>query len=264
MRLLIAASLAAVLLSSSSQAATQEPATRADAAHASPNVTPAAVPIYQPNPELLFVPLFTPCRAFNLQVPARTTKALTIGGTGSLKTQGGPAGGCGVPATASAVAITLSAFQATAAGAAVAWAAGATKPVTLTVSFEKTIRSTTGTTVGLRGGMMDLFSNAPAKFTGDVTGYYLLPLAGFISPSGSPYSGSPRITGATKTATGTYEVTFDRNIRYCAATATVYVSNYIVSVSTWFDSSRPDTARVSIWNNAGAAVDQYFYIIVKC
>jgi len=97
-----------------------------------------------------------------------------------------------------------------------------------------------------------------------VNGYYVKPLAGMITPGGDPYSGSSRILSATNTGTGVYQVKFDRNIRYCAATATVYSSGYYASTSTWFDSTRPDTVQVRVYNAAGAAVNQYFYVNVAC
>jgi hypothetical protein len=119
-------------------------------------------------------------------------------------------------------------------------------------------------TIGTGGQVSAYVNGAATNLLLDVTGYYVAPMAGFISPSGSPYSGTSRIIGAAHVGTGTYEVQFDRNIRYCSATANPYVSNYYASTSTWFDSTRPDTVRVNLWNSDGAAVDQYFYIKVEC
>ena len=107
-------------------------------------------------------------------------------------------------------------------------------------------------------------TGGPAGLIITVQGYYEKPLAGFISPSGSPYSGSSRIINGSRTSAGVYEVQFDRNIRYCSANATAYVSNYYASATTWYDSSRPDTVRVYVWDANGAAADQYFYIQVNC
>jgi hypothetical protein len=225
-------------------------------------VAPAAAPVYQPASELLFVPLLTPCRAFKVGVSA--PKVLNIGGTTGFEPQGGEQDGCGIPITAAAVAITLTALNPAAQGIAVAWAAGSTKPAVITASFQRRVRSTTAATVALGGGQLQLSASTPAKFRGDVTGYYVRPMAGMISPTGLPYSGTPRIVAANRTSTGVFEVTFDRNIRYCTATATIYVSSYYASASTWYDSTHPDTVRVQIFDANGVPQDQYFYISVRC
>ena len=244
MRMSIAAGLTAVLLSSS--------------------FAGAAPPTYQPPSETLFVPLPAPCRAFDVRVSQNTVKMLRIGGTAGFRAQKGKIGGCGVPDSATAVSISLSASGAPAAGRATAWPRGVGRPASITMSFPRRDMATTGATVALGSGKINIFPTQRARFIGDVTGYYVKPLAGFISSSGSPYSGSSRIVSSSRIETGVYEVVFDRNIRYCAATATVYVGNYYASTTTWFDSSRTNTARVFVWDAGGAAADQYFYISVRC
>jgi hypothetical protein len=104
----------------------------------------------------------------------------------------------------------------------------------------------------------------PTDLVIDVFGYYVKSLAAMISDAGAPYSGSSRILSATRTAAGVYEVTFDRNVRYCAATATVYATGYYASTSTWFDAARPDRVQVKVYSATGAAVNQFFYINVVC
>jgi hypothetical protein len=262
MRPLTITGLAVVLLSSPSLGAAPEPATGADATSAISEVAQAGAPLYQPTSEMLFVPLLTPCRAFKISLSA--PKVLNIGGTKGFRPQGGRRVGCGVPITASAVAITLTAWGAAAPGTAVAWAKGSAKPDVVTASFLRKFSSTTAATVVLEGGQIKLSASVPAKFRGDVTGYYVRPMAGMISPSGLPYSGTSRITGGARTSSGIYEVTFDRDIRYCSATATVYATGYYASASTFYDSTRPDTVRVWIFDATGAAKDQYFYISVRC
>lgn len=244
MRLLIAAGLAVVLLSP---------------------LSAGAEPTFQPPSEMLFVPLPTPCRAFSVRANAKAIERLHISGTAGFPGQNGKAGGCGVPESATAVSISLSASGAPAAGQATAWRNGVGRPKTITMSFPRHDMVTTGATVALgTGGRMNIFPTQSARFIGDVTGYYVKPLAGMISVSGTPYAGSSRIVSSTKTAVGVYNVVFDRDIRYCTATVTGYSSGYYASTSTYYDSSNPNMVRVYLWNAAGVAADQYFYISVRC
>jgi hypothetical protein len=227
-------------------------------------------PVYQPTAEMHFVPV-PPCRIVDTRPGTKlgvgAQRAFNVTGTTGFSGQGGNSSGCGIPAGATAVAVNLLSFGATHAGFVRAWANGASEPATAVLAYPRSVTASGGATIAIAATEPSLRVHnyqGATDLTIGVTGYYVKPLAGFISPSGSPYSGSSRILSAAHIATGLYEVQFDRNIRYCAAQATAYVSNYFASVSTWFDSTRPDTARVYLWNNAGTAVDQYFYISVEC
>jgi hypothetical protein len=240
------------------------PAALSDSIHAH------AAPVYQPAAEMHFVPI-TPCRIVDTRpgtkLGAGAQRAFYVTGATGFAGQGGNSSGCGIPAGATAIAVNLLTFGATHAGYTRAWANGTSEPVSAVLAYPRSVTASGGATVAIAPTEPSLRVHnyqGATDLTIGVTGYYVKPLAGFISPSGSPYSGSSRIVSAAHPATGVYEVQFDRNIRYCAAQATVYVSNYFASVSTWFDSSRPDTARVNLWTNAGAAADQYFYISVEC
>jgi hypothetical protein len=227
-------------------------------------MAPLVAPVYQPAPELHFVPL-SACRAFKVQIAKAGKKTLTIAGTASFPAQGGTNGGCGVPDSASAVSLSLSVKAAAAAGIGTAWPTGSTKPILTSIAFQKTDIAATNTIVPLSAaGKIDIASTQAATYIGDVQGYYVKPLAGFISSSGQPYSGSSRIINAARISTGVYEVQFDRVIRYCSSVVSSYVSNYFASASTWYDSTRTDTVRVWVWSAGGAPADQYFYISVNC
>jgi hypothetical protein len=45
---------------------------------------------------------------------------------------------------------------------------------------------------------------------------------------------------------------------------TIGVTGYSASISTWYDSTRPDTVRVNVWDANGNPADQYVYIHVDC
>jgi hypothetical protein len=205
MRIFFVAGLSIVL---SSATLAQEPA--ANGPDARKGVAETA-PVYQPTSQLDFVALSTGCRIFNVRVTATTPKALRVAGTAGFSAQGGKDGGCGIPETAVAVVITLSTKSAQDSGTAIIWPRGS-KPAIITTSFPKTAQVSTGTTLSLSDGRFKLFSTKTATFIGDVTGYYVLPMATMISPSGSPYSGASSVLAATRITTGIYEVQFDRTI----------------------------------------------------
>jgi hypothetical protein len=237
--------------------------------------TALAPPTYQPDSEAKFVPI-TPCRIVDTRIGTGTngtpfanlnTRTYYVGGTFGFAPQGGVSGGCGVPVGAVSVSAIITAVGPSHPGYLRVWSNGSTEPNSTILNYA-TVSTGTGFTATINAGsaysMKVRNYGGPTEVVIDILGYSVKPLAGFISPSGAPYAGSSRIVSATQIGTGVYEVQFNRNIRYCAAVTTVYVSNYYSSVTTWYDSARPDTARVYVWDNAGAAVDQYFYIQVQC
>jgi hypothetical protein len=234
-------------------------------------VAPRSAPTYQPDFETHYVPV-RPCRIVDTRIAGGklgdgAQRAFYVTGSTGFSGQGGHSGGCGVPAGATGVTVNLLSLGATHTGFMRAWPNGSSQPTAVVLAYLKTATESGAASLAIQSSEPSLrVGNFQAKtnLTIDVTGYYVKPLAGFISPSGTPYSGSSRIINAAHPATGVFEVQFDRNIRYCSATATPYVSSYYASVSTWFDSTRPDTVRVWVWDATGAAADQYFYINVEC
>lgn len=231
-----------------------------------------APPVYQPDAQAQYVSI-TPCRIVDTRVAGGklgnlTQRTYVVGGTSGFPAQGGTSGGCGIPVGATGIAATLIANTPDRGGYLRAWPAGITEPNATVLTYLAGPGNSTGATLSITPGTAA--SLTVRNHTGtidlviDVTGYYVKPLAAFISSSGQPYSGSSRILAASHIGTGVYEVQFDRSIRYCTAAVTAYVSSYFASASTWYDSSRPDTVRVWLWTAAGAAVDQYFYITVSC
>ena len=236
---------------------------------------PAAPPGYQPDFEAKYVPI-TPCRIVDTRAGTGTggtpignlqTRTYYVGGTFGFAPQGGKAGGCGIPVGVVSITATLTAATPAHAGFVRAWPNGQTEPSATVLNYS-TVNISAGTAVTINPSSAYSLKirnyNGPTDLIIDVTGYYVKPLAGMISADGDPYSGSSRVLAASKTGIGVYEVEFDRNIRYCSATATVYVSGYYASASTWFDSARQDTVQVKLFNPGGSLVDQFFYIQVAC
>ncbi len=237
----------------------------------------AAAPVYQPSSETSYVPV-GPCRIVDTRngtgvghtpIGANATRSYYVGGTVGFTPQGGHNGGCGIPVGAVAIDVTIATLNTVKSGAIVAVPNGtpmtsfgvATTQVGLIARTSSTLRINPSSAYALT---IKNVAPGSTNLVIDVRGYYVKPMAGFISPSGTPYSGTSRILGSARVATGVYDVQFDRNIRYCSAVANAYVSNYFAATSTWFDSTHPDTVRVYLYNTTGAAADQYFYIQVMC
>ena len=106
----------------------------------------------------------TPARVVSTTFLAKHSGTFTIGGHG------------GVPSTgAAAVAATISAVSPTASGALIAWAAGATRPSSVSIRFTATRSATNGAIIPLSTtGKIQIFNDSGGSVlvTVDVSGYY--------------------------------------------------------------------------------------------
>ena len=218
----------------------------------------------------------TPCRIVDTRsgvganrtpIANKQTRTYYVGGTFGFAPQGGKTGGCGVPTGAVAISSILTALSPARSGFVRAWPQGQSEPGATVLNYGVT---TSGTGVTLSINPLTAFAlnvrnyGGPTGLVVDVTGYYVKQLAGFISPSGGTYAGSSRIVSSARiTDPGVYEVTFDREIRYCAAVASPYYYNYYASTDSYGAASN-NTVRVRLFNSAGAAVNGYFSITVTC
>lgn len=227
----------------------------------------------QPAAEASYIAI-APCRIVDTRTGTGTgatpflstqTRTYYVGGTFGFTPQGGRSGGCGIPVGASAVSATVTAVDPSARGFVRLWPNGQTEPGATFFNY--------GTTSTSGGGAVPISTTSayavkvrnyggPTDITVDVFGYYIKPMAGMISDTGSPYAGSSRITGSVRTALGVYDVTFDRDVTYCAATVTVYYEGYYASSDTYALSS--NGVRVKVVTSTGAPADAYFYISVTC
>lgn len=264
--------LALLVVAGCAAAVSASVAQSAPVAHPSVRALPRSAPTFQPtSSETSYVPI-TPCRivdtrVFNHPLANNAVRAYYVTGTTGFDAQGGRSGGCGIPSGVVAVAASMVAVGAHAAGIMRMWPTGQAEPNATAIVYPKTAKvGASGTLsinsadpVALRvknyGGLVNLAI--------DVSGYYVKPLAGMISSGGTPYSGSSRIVSASRASAGVYDVQFDRDIRYCAAVASVYVSGYYASTTTFYGSD-PHSVRVYLYNSGGASVDQYFYLNVEC
>ncbi len=220
--------------------------------------------------ELLYVPV-APCRVIDTRngsgsggtpLGSNTSRSYYVAGTNGFTAQGGKPGGCGVPEAAQAVAATVLAYDPSAAGRLRTWPTGTTEPGVVTLYYGSS-SATTGTTINLATGAGRDASfrnnNATTDLIVDVTGYYVPAMYAYVSSSGSVIDHSGRLVSSSRTTTGLYTLVWDRDISSCAGTASSDVTGYIVSVYT-----TGSTSYVYVYNNAGAATDYWFNVVITC
>jgi hypothetical protein len=214
-------------------------------------VRPATTPLVPSPEEQLFTPM-PACRILDTRVhnkPAGTTAAtIQVTGTAGFPAQGGLAGGCAIPATATAVATTVMVTQEATRGYLEVYPAGATHR-TASVNFAKGLPLSNSLTLPITTGAgpnLTMRSNRRTQVVIDVTGYYVPQIQAYVRLSVTPayiYSGTSRVLSLTNPATGEAVLTFDRTVEQCAAQATPasdneYASGYTVGneaiVTAWY------------------------------
>jgi hypothetical protein len=163
-----------------------------------------------------------PCRLFdtrvhNSPIPAGSTRTLVVGGTADFPAQGGSSGGCGIPTTATAVTVSLSAVIPAGPGYLRAWPAGTTPPTATVLNYTKGFNITTGATIPVSSTGMTV--EAFASKTGlviDVTGYYQGTISASVDSTGALTSGNG-ILDTSRLGVGDYVITTDRDVSNCTA-----------------------------------------------
>lgn len=229
--------------------------------------TRTVAPVTAPS-ETGYVPV-TPCRLVDTKkaggrIKSGGTRAFHARGT-SLAAQGGHAGGCGIPAGATAITVTLTAFSATGTGTLVAYPGGTSTPAARSLSYRKGPATSAGTTTQL--GQNPDFRVRVSRRTHvqvDVTGYYAPPMAAFVATAGSLEFTTGRVLDSTHSGVGQYIVTFDRDVSQCSFQVTPYAFNWPVAVGP--QSGQPTQAHVYIHEQGAsvAAHDTSFFIQATC
>lgn len=236
----------------------------APSAAASANRIPVARPqsIYETLPR---------CRVFSSEgktIPVNALTTYVVSGTTGFEKQGGQAGGCGVPASATAVSLSLSTSRSGADGAVIIYPAGVASTALRSASIlaQKTLTTETTATLGV-DGKIRLKPSAAAAVEGTVAGYFAPPIAGLVSPGGAIYSGGARFVSATNPSAGVYQVKIDRDVTYCTPVVTPYnAGSGVYGVAYAFSG---DTVVVYTWyisstSHVETLYSFYFYLSVFC
>lgn len=234
---------------------------------ASKSVHAAAAAI--PASESAFRPIAA-CRAVDTRngggkVASGATRSFTIRGSGSMVSQGGPSGGCGIPASASGVTANVTVAEQTAPGYLSGSAAGASAATTNFVTYRSGINITANpvlslSPVGTEPSLSIFNHGSPAQVIIDVTGYYVPPITAYVTANGTVLTQTSRVLSVTRSEIGIYNVQVDTNVNACAAVATVAalpgasIRAYTVGAAT----------KVYITDKSGVLADADFNLLVVC
>ena len=222
----------------------------------------AAAKAQTPSTELVYARM-KPCRVFDTtktqKIPANSAKSFLISGPGDYAAQGGAANGCGVPASAQAVSINVTAINGAAAGTLSAMPyAQATS--TTTVRFPVTAPETIGGVVDLLQNRITLRTTNTVNAIGDVTGYYAEQIRGRINSDGSLGVSTSRVVSSALYGVGYYEVVIDRPVSECVVQASIDGSGPYPMSSYTLGSK----VVAQIYDLAGASSNRYWKFIVAC
>jgi hypothetical protein len=197
------------------------------------------------------------------------------GGEATFVQQGGNAGGCGIPSSASAIEATITAVDA-GSGFLRAWPANLTQPNATFMNYGPGLNISNTGTITLCGysgqscvNNQDLNLRAYGSATHlvvDVSGYYVPPMAAVVNFNGALTRNS-RAVSASRGATGIYFVAFDRDISQCtyfANLGNVLGSPQSGSVTATDLLINSTTVEVRTYSTAGALADRAFHLEVVC
>ena len=215
----------------------------------------------------LAVHTVSPCRLVDTRVAGGALSASSRDFTvvSTLTGQGGSSSGCGVPTTAVAIVANVTAVPQGKTGFLTAYPQGITRPTASTVNYATSGAIANSTTVSLSSsGKFTVYSNVSAHAVVDVIGYYTKPLYGLVTPSGGIFNGiSSGIVSIVHFATGSYTITFNRSIRYCAITSADLDFDETHDISV--DQSAGETqVSVRVTDAGSNLADTYFDIVATC
>jgi hypothetical protein len=205
-----------------------------------------------------YVPV-TPCRIVDTRkaigpISNGQTRSYYVSGTTSFVSQGGKSGGCGVPTGATAISASVTAVTPQGSGYVRAWPSNLAEPTATVLNYPKNINLGTGVTLSINQsstvGLKVKNYGGPTELVIDVLGYYDEPMGVVISPSGTQYAGTNRVTSVVRTQAGHYTVTFDRDVSGCRPIATMHGGNYYVSAG----EIGTNTVFVRAWGLSGSSV----------
>ena len=236
-------------------------------------------------PELTFVAI-APCRIANTtrattqtRIGVNATRNFTVRGTFGFAPQGGKSGGCGIPASASAIAATVNTINGAVqtqypTGYLLGFPTGGAVPTANFMAYRNGATSSNPTLTLRATGEPSLSIKSLAGSVAlaiDVTGYYTQPIEGLIytgssTASGYVYSGSPRLLSVTWIATGVADVTVDRDVSYCTPVAGAYTGTTYFADARGFSGNK---VRVYTWyvdssSHLPVLTNNYVYLTISC
>jgi hypothetical protein len=225
--------------------------------------------------ESRYVPI-VPCRLFSSVTagPGKFTPGQTrsINKGGDLASQGGKAGGCGIPNGATALEVNITAPLAEGNGYIRVWPDESVEQGSTFMNFTNVFNVSNAGTVDVDKGAVDVMDlkvyNARTHVIIDVLGYYVDDLLAVVNTNGSLARGTTG-TSSSKLSAGVYEVLFERDITGCAYTASVGLSTSSGSeadgtVTVVGRAGTPNGLYIRTFATNGDNVDRPFHVTVDC
>jgi hypothetical protein len=280
-RAVIAATGAALLLAGAAganAAGGPQPGVRHGVA-ARPDTTLVS-PVMAPGSELLFVAV-APCRIVDtrraggkLSASSRTFDATLA----SYASQGGKAGTCNVPDIAMAVQLNLSAISTDKRSSwLIGWAAGQPEPTASMLNTNPAAPIANMVTMPVNAsGQFTLKTPGSMDVFADVAGYYVQPLYATIdggdgnNPPSVVEGVASGLVSVTRESAGIYDLTFDRNVTSCVATANDFEfgSGHDIAIDSTISLFNPaytdGTIVVGVTDMGGAFVDAMIHVSLTC
>jgi hypothetical protein len=214
----------------------------------------------------VFTPI-RPCRIADTRLGGGiivngATRTLQVTGSTGFTGQGGTSTGCGIPSTADAVALSLTAVGETSSGHVTVYPSGTPRPLATALSFSKavTITGNTDATIG-SAGQISAFVGASGgtHLVVDVDGYYSPQIHAVLSAGGGILSGTPLVLSNTHLGTGSYRVQIGRDLTGCTPIASINGSAFIASsyISGGF-------VYANTYTTSGTPLDLYWTLSVFC
>ena len=257
----VAATIGLAVLAPSSGATGSRPAV---AAGESELAILAVTPQYTEN---LYTPV-APCRIVDTRIAGGalsdgTQRNFRVRGAANFPGQGGKAGGCGIPAGATAVMATFKSVESSAVGYLRAWSYGGSQPNATTLTYPALA---IGDGVAVPLGVSGTYQLSVKAFDAsthliiDVVGYYAPQIHARVTSSGALDWATGRVLSSSKLGTGVFRVDIDRSLTGCSATAAA-VGGSSVFTSVGLTGS---VVVVYTWGHDGSPVDAYFFLSVLC
>ena len=221
----------------------------------------------------------TPCRVVDTRAAggpiANTTRDFKV--TGNLSAQGG-ASNCGIPDNASSIAVNLTGITTGGTGFFRAWAFGSAPAAATLLNYAPGLNPTnqvniplcrkpiTGANPCTANNAFTLRNYGTADLVADAVGYYTPPIFAFVADTGDlgQSSGVRSVARTPGKPVGHFDITFDRNVIDCAATATDEIWDTTHDVSIEIGTPSSNVGQVVITRPNDSYADTYFYVTVIC
>jgi hypothetical protein len=215
-----------------------------------------------------------PCRIVDTRVAggklaSGATRNFAVSGTTGFLAQGGKSGGCGIPATATAVAMSVIAVHSASSSDLTVWPAGIAIPLASVLNYQKGQNTNTGVTVPISPNANPALSvrarYGPLDLVIDVSGYYEPQTHAIILASGQVwYGNSTHMTQLIHSAgTGIYTMIFDRSLTGCDVLAVDNGDQTVRAAPSWGGTS----LTVNTYALVGSTLtheDESFQFFITC